>query len=60
MLVVVFLPVDNEEEGMVVILKVESHSDDTDSYTSVEDEDTLHAVFQIFKNKFKNKFDFED
>ena len=45
---------------MVVILKVESHSDDTDSYTSVEDEDTLHAVFQIFKNKFKNKFDFED
>lgn len=25
-----------------------------------EDEDILMAVFQIFKNKFKDKFDFEE
>ena len=31
-----------------------------DSYTSVEDEDILMAVFQIFKNKFKDEFDFEE
>lgn len=57
---VVLIPIDDEEEGMVVILKLESLDDGNDSYTSVEDEDTLHAVFQIFKNKFKDEFDFEE
>ena len=56
---VVLLPAD-DEDGEVVILKVEAIDDDKDSYTSVEDEDILMAVFQIFKNKFKNKFDFEE
>ena len=54
------LPADGEEEGEVVILKVESLYDNNDSYTSVEDEDILMAVFQIFKNKFKDEFDFEE
>ena len=45
---VVLLPVDNEDDGEVVILKVEAIDDDNDSYTSVEDEDILMAVFQIF------------
>ena len=57
---VVLLPTDDEEEGEVVILKVEELDDDKDSYTSIEDEDILMAVFQIFKNKFKDEFDFED
>lgn len=55
---IVLLPVD-DEEGVLVILKLESLDDDTVSYTSVEDEDALHAVFQIFKNKFKDEFDFD-
>ena len=55
---VVLLPAD-DEDGEVVILKVEAIDDDNDSYTSVEDEDILMAVFQIFKNKFKDEFDFE-
>lgn len=57
---VVLLPVDDDEDGEVVILKVEELDDDNDSYTSVEDEDILMAVFQIFKNKFKDEFDFEE
>ena len=57
---VVLLPVDNEDDGEVVILKVEAIDDDNDSYTSVEDEDILMAVFQIFKDKFKDEFDFEE
>lgn len=57
---VVLLPVDDEEDGEVVILKVEAIDDDNDSYTSVEDEDILMAVFQIFKDKFKDEFDFEE
>lgn len=56
---VVLLPADGED-GEVVILKVEAIDDDNDSYTSVEDEDILMAVFQIFKNKFKDEFDFEE
>lgn len=56
---VVLLPTD-DEDGEVIILKVEAIDDDNDSYTSVEDEDILMAVFQIFKDKFKDEFDFEE
>lgn len=62
---VVLLPVTEEgeeEEGEVVILKVEDTDDDSDeeSYVSIEDEDTLNRVFEIFKEKFKDDFDFVD
>ncbi len=62
---VVLLPVTEEgeeEEGEVVILKVEDTDDDLDeeSYVSIEDEDTLNKVFEIFKEKFKDDFDFVD
>ena len=63
---VVLLPVTEEgeeEEGEVVILKVED-SDEEDaeeeSYVSVEDEEILNKVFEIFKDKFKDEFDFVD
>ena len=56
---VVLLPVVDEgveEEGEVVILKVEDTDDDTEeeSYVSVEDEDVLNKVFEIFKERFKD------
>ena len=55
---------ESEEPGEVVILKVEDSDDDSDeeteSYVSVEDEETLTKVFEIFKDKFKNEFDFVD
>ncbi len=63
---VVLLPVTEEgeeDEGEVVILKVEDSDDDEseeESYVSVEDEDTLNKVFEIFKEKFKDDFDFVD
>lgn len=64
---VVLLPVEDEESeepGEVVILKVEDTDDDSDeeseTYVSVDDEDTLTKVFEIFKDKFKNEFDFVD
>ena len=63
---VVLLPVTEEgeeEEGEVVILKVEDNDDensDEESYVSVEDEDILNRVFEIFKEKFKDDFDFVD
>ncbi len=63
---VVLLPVTaegEEEEGEVVILKVEDNDDensDEESYVSIEDEDTLNKVFEMFKEKFKDDFDFVD
>ena len=63
---VVLLPVTEEgeeDEGEVVILKVEDSDDeeaDEESYVSVEDEETLNKVFEIFKEKFKDDFDFVD
>ena len=63
---VVLLPVDEEgeeDEGEVVILKGEDTDDeesDEESYVSVEDEEVLNKVFEIFKEKFKNDFDFVD
>ena len=62
---VVLLPIaeeGEEEEGEVVILKVEDVDENTEeeSYVSVDDEETLNRVFEIFKEKFKDDFDFVD
>lgn len=61
---VILLPVSEEGEedlGEVVILKVEdTESEDEDSYVSVDDEEVLNAVFEIFKEKFKDEFNFVD
>lgn len=58
---VVLYPCENEDDeaGEVVILEVED--DDTvveESYKSVEDTEVLNAVFEIFKEKFKDEFNF--
>lgn len=59
---VVLLPKDESDDaGEVVILKVdESDSEDEEAYTSVDDEETLQAVFNIFREKFKDEFNFMD
>lgn len=58
---VVLLPME-EDADEVVILQIEEVADDPDleSYVSVEDEDTLNAVFEIFKQKFRDAFNFVD
>lgn len=59
---VVLLPTgDSEDADEVVILKVEdTEAEDEESYVSVEDEDVLNTVFNMFKEKFKDEFDFVD
>ena len=59
---VVLLPAEeDEEEGEVVILKVEdTENEEEESYVSVDDENVLNQVFQIFKEKFKDEFNFVD
>ena len=62
---VVLLPVSEEgeeDEGEVVILKLEDTDDDSEgeSYVGVEDEEILNKVFAIFKEKYKDEFNFVD
>jgi uncharacterized protein YrzB (UPF0473 family) len=62
---VVLLPIEDEqnedEAGEVIILKVEdTDSEDEESYVSVDDEEVLNKVFEIFKEKFKDEFNFID
>lgn len=58
---VVLLPVEDcEEEGEVVILRLEASGKDDESYVSVDDETILMAIFNIFKDKFKDFFNFVD
>ncbi|MBR2786354.1 MAG: DUF1292 domain-containing protein [Clostridia bacterium] len=59
---VVLLPVEEDEEAdEVVILKLEdSESEDEESYVSVDDEEVLNSVFEVFKEKFKDEFNFVD
>ena len=53
---VVLLPVEE-----VVILKLEdTESEDEESYVSVEDEEVLNKVFEKFKEKFEDEFNFVD
>lgn len=55
----ILLPPD-DEAAEVVILEVEPHKDGSESYLTVNDEETLMAVFAIFKERFQDFFTFED
>ena len=53
----VLMPMDEDE---IVILEVEPVDEENENYLAVEDEETLNAVFAIFKEKFKDVLEFED
>lgn len=56
---VVLLPVEEAEKGEVVIFRIEGEGED-ESYVSLEDEEEAERVFQAFKEKTKDEFDFVD
>lgn len=55
----ILLPPD-DEAAEVVILEVEPHKDGSESFLTVNDEATLMAVFEIFKERFQDIFTFEN
>lgn len=61
---VILLPADEEDEdsGEVVILRLEKseENEETESYVGVDDDDILEAVFNIFKERFKDVFDWQE
>lgn len=59
-LFVVLLPVGDEEDEVVILEIKDIEGDEEEEYISVEDESVLMAVFEIFKEKCQDRFDFVD
>ena len=55
----VLMPAD-EAETQIVILEVEQVDDENENYLAVEDEAVLDAVYDLFKEKYKDVLTFED
>ena len=53
----VLMPEDSNE---IVILEVQPVDEENENYVAVESEDTLDAVYQIFKERYKDVLEFED
>jgi len=56
---VILLPVENADDGEVVIFRIEGEGDD-ETYVGVETEEEAAKVFEIFKEKAKDDFNFVD
>ena len=55
----ILLPAE-EESSEIVILQIEPVDEENENYLAVEDENTLNAVYAIFKERFKDVLTFED
>ena len=55
----VLLPTD-EDADEVLIMRLVPDEDGQETYVSIEDEDVMNAVFDIFKTRFKDEFNFID
>ena len=49
-----------EDSAEIVILEVEPVDEENENYLAVEDENTLNAVYGIFKEKYKDILTFEE
>ncbi len=50
---------NREDADEVVILKINVIDDENEEYLSIEDEDLLETLFDIFKQKYEGEIDFE-
>ena len=55
----VLMPAD-EAATDIIILEVEPVDEETENYLSVQDETILNAVYDIFKEKYKDVLTFEE
>ncbi len=51
---------EEDDSGEIVILEIQPVDEENENYLAVENEETLNAVFAIFKEKFKDVLEFED
>ena len=57
---VVLLPLEEDDNGIVILEFQEGGDEEGDLYLDVEDENVLNAVFDMFKEKYADEFDFVD
>ena len=50
----------NEESNEIIILEVEPVDEENENYLSVTNENILNAVYDIFKDRYKDVLTFED
>jgi uncharacterized protein YrzB (UPF0473 family) len=55
----ILAPAD-DESGEIVILLIEPVDEETENYLAVESEETLEAVFAIFKERYQDILTFEE
>lgn len=53
------MPVE-EESAEIVILEIEPVDEENENYLAVEDEQILQAVYEIFKERYKDVLTFAD
>lgn len=52
--------IENDEDAdEVVILKINALDEETEEYVSIEDEEILQTVFDMFKKKYEGDINFE-
>lgn len=52
--------IENDEDAdEVVILQINQIDEETEEYVSIDDEDTLNKVFELFKKKYEGDINFE-
>ena len=49
-----------EDSSEIIILEVEPVDEENENYLSVSDENVLNAVYEIFKERYKDVLTFED
>ena len=54
---VILLPVESADDGEVVIFRIEGEGED-ETYVGVETEEEASKVFEVFKEKAKDDFNF--
>lgn len=63
---VVLLPLSDEEEeeeqdvDEVIILRIEHNDDGEDSFVTVEDEEEVTEVFEEFRSRMEDEYDFDE
>ena len=55
----ILMPMD-EESSEIVILEIQPVDEENENYVAVEDEAILDAVYNVFKERYKDVLDFAD
>ncbi len=51
---------NQEDANEIVILEVQPVDEDNENYVAIDDENVLNAVYDIFKERYKDILTFED